>query len=106
MNLFNRHLILKSVAVIITSMALLVATYYLGGLFGYTPHVVLSYFTGGIVSAWSVSAFYDKVVLRRNERPMHLLYRAQSAEITRLQDRVSELERLGDILDESDVSEC
>lgn len=94
MNIFNQHLILKSFAVIVTSLLLLVLTYYLAGLFGYTPHVILAYFSGGIISAWSVSSIYDRIVLKKLDTRLYRVVSKQGREIVRLRKQVEELEEL------------
>lgn len=94
MNFFDRNTILKSLAVISSCVFLLVVAYCAGVFLGVTPHVAMTYMTGGTMIAWTVSTLYDRIVLKRVDRQAYRSLASLQNEVKELSKSVKELEKL------------
>lgn len=94
MNFFDRHTLLKSLAVITACIFLLVLAYCAGVFLGVTPHVAMTYMTGGTMIAWTISELYDRMVFKRVDRQTYKSIRELQEQTKRLTKSVKELEKL------------
>lgn len=93
----DKHTVLKSLIVVPSSIFLMVVAYALGQWMGVTPHVVLTYMIGAVISAWGLSAVYDKVVLRKVDKQLYQVLAKQQRRINQLERAVRRLERINGI---------
>lgn len=94
MKFFNRHLVLKSLVVVTFSLFVLVLAYFGGVWLEVTPHVALTYMTGGIIASWSASTMYDRIVMKKVDRQVYKNVASQSEDISKLKNDVRELQEL------------
>lgn len=93
MDFFSRHVILKSLAVVTSSILILVVASFVGSYLGVVPHVAMTYMTGGIMASWAISSAYDRIVLKKVDKQIYRTVQLQQEDIKSLKRSVKELER-------------